>query len=526
MQAFTLHRIALHVMVFALLALTPCCLYAQTATRIATSSQAPEPLPKADSSSTPAKRSPAVIGRPTIDPQMMAELPMSCVQSWEQLDLPENDRPVIDQTDNMNPQLRAILGAASVANPSSASIQQNPFFAPASPRRIGVQPVSRRTLAEGALNGNDRPANDDDLLAGDDEELLPAPNPARSDASGPASTETKSNGVQTGKPKPLGKGPGDSNDEDPLSGMGPAVGGIKSKPLEPLSPHSANTPATGPTDPLEQLYPSAQTCAKCHPKQYDEWRVSAHAYSYVSPTFHRFEQAMQDLTQGTVGSFCVRCHSPVGTQLCIPPSTSLLDVPPIVREGITCVACHRVQEAVWRTHGDRRIEPGDIHAPIVGGSDGTGVNAARADAAQLKLKLSPDEPGPGQPMHRHCGPFEPIRKSDFCASCHQVAVHPGIWLEIVHAQYRSGPANAKGITCQQCHMGSIPGKPDGYEASHWPRCKQTLWRAKEAFQSHVLGSWLFHRSPRDFSSQQGRCEIRATRLAQLRLSSWLGYEGV
>ena len=355
---------------------------------------------------------------------------MPCIQSWDSLNLPENERPIVHS----------------------------------SPRRISAQTVSRRTPAEGLLDDVDSPSDkddlltdDDDLLTDDDDELLTAPDKSSSQA-----------GPKSDKPKPLGKGSSAANDgDDPLAGMGPASGGIKSKPLEPVSPNSGAAAAIDSTHPLEQLYPSAQTCAKCHPQQYDEWRVSAHAYSYVSPTFHRFEQTMQDLTQGTVGSFCVRCHSPVGTQLCVPPSTSVLDVPPIVREGITCVACHRVQEAVWRTHGDRRIEPGDIHAPIIGGSNGAGVNAAIADAAKLKLKLSPDEPGPGQPMHRHCGPFEPIRKSDFCASCHQVAVHPGIWLEIVHAQYRSGPANAKGITCQQCHMGSVPGKPDGFESIHW-----------------------------------------------------------
>jgi hypothetical protein len=182
--------------------------------------------------------------------------------------------------------------------------------------------------------------------------------------------------------------------------------------------------------------------------------------------FQRFEQAMQDLTKGTVGSFCVRCHSPVATQLCLPPAASILDAPRVVREGITCVACHRVKEAVGRTNGDRRIEPGDIHAPIYGASGGEGVRDAIYNAKQLKLKLSADEIGPGQAMHQHCGPFEPVSKSDFCASCHQVAVHPGIWLEIVHAQYRSGPAHDKGITCQQCHMGSEPGKATGYEFAH------------------------------------------------------------
>jgi hypothetical protein len=44
-----------------------------------------------------------------------------------------------------------------------------------------------------------------------------------------------------------------------------------------------------------------------------------------------------------------------------------------------------------------------------------------------------------------------------------VAVYPGIKLEVVWEQYRASPACKKGISCQDCHMGRIPGIPSGYE---------------------------------------------------------------
>ncbi len=47
-------------------------------------------------------------------------------------------------------------------------------------------------------------------------------------------------------------------------------------------------------------------------------------------------------------------------------------------------------------------------------------------------------------------------------SCHQVAVNLGIKLEVVWDQYRASPARAQGITCQDCHMGKVPGKAEGY----------------------------------------------------------------
>ena len=63
------------------------------------------------------------------------------------------------------------------------------------------------------------------------------------------------------------------------------------------------------------LYPTAAKCGECHKQIYEEWSSSQHAYSSISPMFHKFEQKFQELTQGTVGTFCVRCHQQVGTQL-------------------------------------------------------------------------------------------------------------------------------------------------------------------------------------------------------------------
>ena len=56
------------------------------------------------------------------------------------------------------------------------------------------------------------------------------------------------------------------------------------------------------------LYPTAAQCGECHKQIYEEWSSSQHAYASISPMFHKFEQSFQDLTQGTVGTFCVRCH--------------------------------------------------------------------------------------------------------------------------------------------------------------------------------------------------------------------------
>ncbi|MEM9367380.1 MAG: multiheme c-type cytochrome [Planctomycetota bacterium] len=254
---------------------------------------------------------------------------------------------------------------------------------------------------------------------------------------------------------------------DPLADLGPKTP-IRGAETNPDHKNGAGTAKKDPHEGLwtEECYPSAESCRQCHPKHYDEWRVSSHAYATVSPMFQRFEQAMVDLTKGTVGSFCNRCHSPIATQLKIPRHTSILDAPPVVREGITCISCHRIREHYGRSHGDRRIEPGNIHAPVGSGGNGAGLQAALAKANKLKLKTSSSQKGPGQAIHNGSYFFEPLTKTDICVSCHQVAVHPGIWLEVVHAQYRAGPAAKRGVSCQDCHMGAVPGKACGYEFDH------------------------------------------------------------
>ena len=213
----------------------------------------------------------------------------------------------------------------------------------------------------------------------------------------------------------------------------------------------------------EQQYPSAHVCAKCHQKIFDEWSVSSHAYAAISPMFHKFEQTINALSQGTVGYFCYRCHVPVGTTLGASRATPLWDLPQVAREGVTCIACHRVNQRYGKVNGHRRIEPGSIYDPVYGSIGGDGIAQVIAEKNKYKVKTSPHDKGPGQDIHVVGQRFDQLGKSEFCVSCHQVAVHPGIKLEVVWEQYRASPACKKGVSCQDCHMGRIPGVKSGYE---------------------------------------------------------------
>lgn len=211
-------------------------------------------------------------------------------------------------------------------------------------------------------------------------------------------------------------------------------------------------------------FPSAVECAQCHQQIFDEWASSSHAYAAISPMFQRFEDTINKLSQGTIGYFCLRCHAPVATTMGLRRDQAVFDGPRVFREGVTCVACHRVKNVYTKSNGERRIEPGDIYAPIYGGkeSDGSGVATMIKYKDYFKVKTDPFDKSPGQAIHSRVIQFEELSSSDFCMSCHQVAVQPGIKLEVVWDQYRASPAYREGVTCQDCHMGRVPGVNAGY----------------------------------------------------------------
>jgi hypothetical protein len=210
----------------------------------------------------------------------------------------------------------------------------------------------------------------------------------------------------------------------------------------------------------EDDYPSATLCAPCHARIYEEWSSSNHAYASISPMFHKFEQAINALTQGTIGDFCVRCHQGGGVNLNEPREAPLWERSRISNEGISCIICHRVEDSYTRANAERRIVPGNINQPIFGPYGGDGVASVIEKKAFYKVATSADERG--NQIHTKGVKFPQLSKSEFCMSCHQVAINLGIKLEVVWEQYRASPAAAAGITCQDCHMGKTPGRADGY----------------------------------------------------------------
>ena len=205
---------------------------------------------------------------------------------------------------------------------------------------------------------------------------------------------------------------------------------------------------------LDDAYPSATTCADCHPKHYRQWSVSQHAYAQMSPVFNTMHGKILLLTNGTNGDFCIRCHTPVGMNLKEPVFMSNIDRHPTSREGVTCIVCHRVNQAYGKLSGRLAIERGALTAPIYG---------PKGDPAELRRAietagLDPDPGGAGRKVHRRVEKFFQLTTSGQCGSCHDVTLVNGFRLEEAFSEYKNSPAARKGITCQDCHMGIEPGR--------------------------------------------------------------------
>lgn len=213
-------------------------------------------------------------------------------------------------------------------------------------------------------------------------------------------------------------------------------------------------------------FPSASACKSCHPGHYREWSVSPHAYAQLSPVFNAMSNKLIAMNNGTLGDFCIRCHTPVGMANDSPIDISNLDRPPAEREGVTCVVCHRVNQNWGKVSGRQALVGGGLDKPIYG-SLGNGILQqvlANPDKYGVLTSGPKDSRIRSREIHGEAVPFFAITTSAVCASCHDVFAPNGFRLEDAFSEYKTSPAaREKGQSCQDCHMGAVPGVAAGYD---------------------------------------------------------------
>jgi len=187
---------------------------------------------------------------------------------------------------------------------------------------------------------------------------------------------------------------------------------------------------------------SPQTCKECHPKHYDQWSGSMHAYAADDPVFLAMNKRGQRDTNGELGTFCIQCHAPMALKLGLVTDAAAFDpttLPPEAR-GITCFFCHNVKSVA------------DDH--------NNGLVLAMDQTMRGGAKNPTDSPA-------HYGVYDPQMASDtnnsvMCGSCHDVVTPAGVHLERTYAEWQTtvfaiqDPASFLPVTCSKCHM--IPSK--------------------------------------------------------------------
>jgi hypothetical protein len=214
---------------------------------------------------------------------------------------------------------------------------------------------------------------------------------------------------------------------------------------------------------VENIYPSAKTCAACHPKQYSEWSVSQHSYTQMSPIYMAMQARINTLTSGTNGDFCVRCHNQVGMNMGESIYTSNLDRPASSREGVTCSVCHRVNKNYGKISGRLPLVRGPMHSTIFGPTGNKNVEYVIDDPEQKGFRVVTDPEERGLVIHGKAEKFFGLTKPGFCGTCHDVTLLNGFRLEEAFSEYKQTKAAKDGVTCQDCHMGKVPGQAKGYE---------------------------------------------------------------
>ena len=124
----------------------------------------------------------------------------------------------------------------------------------------------------------------------------------------------------------------------------------------------------------------------------------------------------------------------------------------------SAIACAR---PTTKVSGRIGLVEGDLLQPVFGPTGNAELARVLDRPTEYRVVTNAEESG--RKIHTKIVKFEPISTSTFCGSCHDVTLFNGFRLEEAFSEYRLSPAARAGVTCQDCHMGRVQGKPSGYD---------------------------------------------------------------
>ena len=205
-----------------------------------------------------------------------------------------------------------------------------------------------------------------------------------------------------------------------------------------------------------------ETCADCHPDQFEEWQSSMHAYAADDPVFLAMNELGQRETGGALGDFCVQCHAPMALREGATTDGLNLGELPQHLKGVTCFFCHTVED-VTDDHNNPLVLANDLvmrgqhRDPIESNAHASGYSAL------------------------HDG-NDVTESSKLCGSCHDIVLDNGVHLERTYAEWQASVFNKPkiegGSSCNTCHMfvsdgviadvEGVPFRENGRREHLWP----------------------------------------------------------
>lgn len=179
--------------------------------------------------------------------------------------------------------------------------------------------------------------------------------------------------------------------------------------------------AAPPTYLKEHPWPSAESCRRCHSREYDEWSQSFHRISSSGPTFQAMYRIYTYNTGGKDPSACLNCHAPE-TQVkgnYAELHQKIMDEEQYHSEGITCVTCHALRDV-----GKIDYDP------------------------YVKLDLAPKE----MPPYHDYMVTDLHRGNDLCAKCHDYQTTQGADCCTPTRDWEKTSFAKRDIGCIDCHM--------------------------------------------------------------------------
>ncbi|MBU2620050.1 MAG: cytochrome c family protein [Proteobacteria bacterium] len=187
-----------------------------------------------------------------------------------------------------------------------------------------------------------------------------------------------------------------------------------------------------------------ETCAGCHPQQYQEWQGSMHALAFTDPVYQGELNKAHKAVGNDVTRQCEGCHTPAGVVTGEVKGPGVSGLSDVAVSGVSCDICHSVSgHSGWETPY-RQPENGSLI--LSPGKD--------TPAGPVLTKYGPnkrtEECGGG---FHECVEQPLLAKSELCANCHQVHHYESHTpLESTYREWKDGPYAVKGIGCQDCHM--------------------------------------------------------------------------